>query len=54
VETEVLVCPECDDFFTQVVMPKGFTATLVRASHDDGTADYHNEYGDHQVTVQEA
>jgi hypothetical protein len=49
-----LVCPECDDFAIDVVVPKGFDATLAFGQGDDGTASYHQNYEaipDHKVTV---
>jgi len=52
-----LVCPECDDFVIDVVIPANCDATLVVRVHGDGTADYHQDYEPvptHKVTVTES
>jgi hypothetical protein len=49
-----LVCPECDNFSIDVVIPVDCEATLVIKEYGDGTADYHQDYEavpDHKVTV---
>ena len=54
-EKHILICPECDEFAIEVLLPSDLTPTLVVTEYNDGTADYHRTDGyegqEHRVTI---